>query len=164
MWLPHRVVFQGCSSSSECTTANVVWAMTFCPDSTMQLCVGTHGSASTGKAGAGSGGSSWVQAYTLTANTLYTFTAFGSAPAASEGFLGEWAHVRIVLHAISAAITLLLLLWWRRLRRAYQQLSHRSYLACLCAHSYRWWSLKAYCTSWYVQLHHFDVTCCRPCF
>jgi hypothetical protein len=89
-----RVLYQGCSSYADACRfgPNIEWAMTFCPNSTMQLCVGTHAAASTGQAGVAYGGVAWVKSFALAANRLYTFTGFGAAITAyQEGFIGEQA-------------------------------------------------------------------------
>lgn len=85
--LMHRVVFMGCAGYQDCGTANINWAMTFCPDNTMKLCVGTHAATTSTQAGA-STGISWIRTYALAANTEYTFTGFAAGTSAPEGFVG----------------------------------------------------------------------------
>jgi hypothetical protein len=87
---PCRVRMEGCASYTQCTTTNNMgYELTFCPNSTMSLCVGAV-AAVNGVAGASSG-SGWVRTYTLSANTRYTLNGFATPSAAAEGFYGEWA-------------------------------------------------------------------------
>jgi hypothetical protein len=84
-----RVVFIGCAGSADCGTPNINWAMTFCPNNTMSLCVGAHG-ATLGQAGASSG-LSYIRTYTLLAvNTQYAFNGFATLGTNDEGFAGAW--------------------------------------------------------------------------
>jgi hypothetical protein len=87
-----RVLYQGCAGSIDaCGRApNIEWAMAFCPNNTMQLCVGAHAAASSGRAGASYGGAGWVGSFALAPNRLYTFVGFNAAPTVyPEGYVGR---------------------------------------------------------------------------
>jgi hypothetical protein len=83
---------EGCVGAADCGTANLGYELTFCPDSTMSLCVGDVAAVS-GNSGASSG-VAWVGTFVLAANTRYTFNGFDRM---AEGFKGGQAPLGCLL-------------------------------------------------------------------
>ncbi len=82
-----RVRFEGCAGYSNCSTATIVWEVTFCPTGTMTLCVGPHNQLA-GQAGL-STSKAWLQQIVLRPRSRYVFNGFSAQ--LRHGFNGECA-------------------------------------------------------------------------